>query len=504
MSVISESPEVLAGEVDAFDAEDVQPLETMITPELPSREQIEAHRVDHWPYRSWCKECVEGFGRERDHGHKQSRVAIISMDYAFVTPKGPIVDEGDEGWDDPSALKLLIVKDSKSGSVFAHAVVQKGIDDKRFAVDMVVRDVLWLGYPQVVLKSDNEPAVVKVLQEALGALKVTGVQAGEEHSPPYDPQANGAVESAVKQVKGRLRTMKLCLERRIRKRIPPRHPIIAWMVTHVADLLRFRLRGMDGKTPYERVRLRPFSSRLVCFGESCLYKGRSKEPVREEHIWHRGVFIGICQLTGQYVLYNSEQKIVKMARTVKLVPDADKWNTDSIESLTQTPFSEHVAQDQGVVFQERDAQPGDVDPASKKSLSRRLYILPKDLKDFGFTVGCPKCDHERRYGPGQTTKSHSAACRTRIAEELSKTTEGQRRLTAVEERLRKTVSEAIEQDQVPPVHGGGVEPLASGAPELQFEDLDPVEHRHDPISSGLPGSSNDMPPMPRGSCLCFR
>ena len=107
---------------------------------------------------------------------------------------------------------------------------------------MVVRDVLWLGYPQVVLKSDNEPAVVKVLQEALGALKVTGVQAGEEHSPPYDPQANGAAESAVKQVKGRLRTMKLCLERRIRKRIPPRHPIIAWMVTHVADLLRFRLR----------------------------------------------------------------------------------------------------------------------------------------------------------------------------------------------------------------------------------------------------------------------
>ena len=154
------------------------------------------------------------------------------------------------------------------------------------------------------------------------------------------------------------------------------------------------------------------------------------------------------------MLYNSEQKIVKMARTVKLVPDADKWNTDSIESLTQTPFSEHVAQDQGVVFQERDAQPGDVDPASKKSLSRRLYILPKDLKDFGFTVGCPKCDHERRYGPGKTTTSHSAACRTRIAEELSKTTEGQRRRTAVEERLRKTVSEAIEQDQVPPVHGG--------------------------------------------------
>ena len=52
-------------------------------------------------------------------------MAMISMDYAFVTPKGPIVLEGEGGWNDPSSLKLLIVKDSKSSSVFAHAVVQQ-------------------------------------------------------------------------------------------------------------------------------------------------------------------------------------------------------------------------------------------------------------------------------------------------------------------------------------------------------------------------------------------
>ena len=111
--------EIQAGEADdTYDVEDVQPLQTLTTPELPSREEIESHRVDHWPYRSWCKECVEGFGRERDHVHRNQKVAIVSMDYAFVTPKGPIVDRGEEGWDDPNALKLLIVKDSKSGSVF--------------------------------------------------------------------------------------------------------------------------------------------------------------------------------------------------------------------------------------------------------------------------------------------------------------------------------------------------------------------------------------------------
>ena len=211
---------------DALDAEDSEPRRPIATPDLPPRSVIEEHRVDHWPPRSWCDECNEGHGRERRHGRvpDSHRVAIVSMDYAFLTRKGAIVEQGEEGFDDDEALKMLIVKDSLSRSVFAHAVPRKGIDDKRYAVDMVVQDVLWLGYSKVLLKSDNEPAVVKLLKEALGSLKVNGLDSvGEEHSPPYDSQANGSVEAAVKQVKCRVRTLKLCLERRIGKRIPPRH-----------------------------------------------------------------------------------------------------------------------------------------------------------------------------------------------------------------------------------------------------------------------------------------
>ena len=82
--------------------------------------------------------------------------------------------------------------------MFAHAVPRKGVDDKRYAVDMVVSDVLWLGYAKVILKSDNEPSIVRLLKEALAGLKVSGLeQAGEEHSPPFDSQANGSVEAAV-------------------------------------------------------------------------------------------------------------------------------------------------------------------------------------------------------------------------------------------------------------------------------------------------------------------
>ena len=85
------------------------------------------------------------------------------------------------GWDDPDALKVLVVKDTESKSVYAQAVAQKGIDDKRFAVYCIVEDELWLGYPKVLVKSDNEPAIIQLLKESLAALKVEGLDASEEH-----------------------------------------------------------------------------------------------------------------------------------------------------------------------------------------------------------------------------------------------------------------------------------------------------------------------------------
>ena len=156
----------------------------------------------------------------------------------FITKRGIYIVR-EAGWDDPDALKVLVVKDTKSKVVFALAVPQKNIDDKRFAVGCIIEVVLWLGYAKVLVKSDNEPSMVKLLKESLATLKIEGFDASEEHPPPYDSQSNGAIEAAVKQVRSRMKMLKLCLERRIGKRIPPRHPIVAWLVAHCAAVIRF-------------------------------------------------------------------------------------------------------------------------------------------------------------------------------------------------------------------------------------------------------------------------
>ena len=77
--------------------------------------------------------------------------------------------------------------------MFGHVVPQKGIDSKKFAVDAIVNDILWLGHTKVVLKSDNEPAILKLLIESLRELRANGLQrVMSEDSPEYDPQATSS------------------------------------------------------------------------------------------------------------------------------------------------------------------------------------------------------------------------------------------------------------------------------------------------------------------------
>ena len=165
------------------------------TPYQPTRSEYLDHCVTHYLFRAWCRHCLEGRGREFGHstksGDKEPGAApVVSFDYAFVGDNGEIATQEEFESAGEGAVKILVIRDSRSKAVFAHVVPVKGVDEKGFAVDALVADVKWLGYSKVTLKSDNEPAVVKLLAEALRELRVQpGVQkALEEHSPEYDPK----------------------------------------------------------------------------------------------------------------------------------------------------------------------------------------------------------------------------------------------------------------------------------------------------------------------------
>jgi len=322
----------------------------------------------------------------------------------------------------------------------------KGVDEKGYVVNQIVEDVAWLGYSKCVLKTDNEPAIVQVLKESLKALKVKGLdQVQEEHPPPYDSQANGSIEVGVKMVRGMVRTVQRTLENRIGFRIPPGHAILKWLVAHAADLLTRRQKGHDGNTPYQRVKGRPYTGRLLEFGEKCRFKVRSKEPLFGQARWGQGIFVGICRATGQYIIYDVKDDKMAKARTVMRLPNVMKWNKDDIEALTHTPYTGYEPKEPGVTIREQIEETAQQVRQEQSAKPRSMYVRPSDMADFGHTDGCPKCDHVLRYGPHRAQgKAHSEACRNRMIKELEKTQEGRDRLEGVRERQNQVLAERVE------------------------------------------------------------
>ena len=431
--------------------EEAEERKVLPTPTLPSPAEVDQHRIDHYPYRAWCRECVEGRGRERPHfrQHDKRRMPTVVFDYCFLSKQG-VYSRSEWATMPPDAegAKILVVREIVSKCVFAHVVKSKGVGEDRYAVDCLVRDVEWMGHTKVMLRSDNERAIVALLKETLKSLRIdTSIeQVSEEHPPEYDPQANGAIESTVGAFKGLLRTMVLALENRIGHRIPPDHPAIAWLAPHCAWTLTIRVRGDDGKTAYQRVRLKPFSTRMLEFGEHCRYKINRPEMKNAGTMtakWDRGVFLGICKMTGRYRIWTGEG--VSAARTVVRLPDVEKWSMEKIAGVTQRPHQLHENSEPQVVFREPADAQAETAAEAPLQIARRLYIKKSDVEMFGYTQGCPKCNHDLQYGFGRTTKGHSNACRARITAKLMETEAGRARIAAATGRIDGYLSEVVQR-----------------------------------------------------------
>ena len=93
----------------------------------------------------------------------------------------------------------------------------------------MIKDIAWVGYTRLSLRSDNEPAILQFVKHALTEARLqieTLEQLHEEHPNTYDPAANGEIEATVKQVTVILRTNNLDLEKRIERETPLDHPVM--------------------------------------------------------------------------------------------------------------------------------------------------------------------------------------------------------------------------------------------------------------------------------------
>ncbi len=305
--------------------DDIEPLKHGSSPIMPSATEVEEHRAaGHVQYRSWCSECVKGRGLGEQRGRHEGRphtIPVIGIDYWYITETG-IQRRGDIGYGDDAdgeakllasrqdgtIVKCVLVRDYCSKNVFGHVVPCKGVNEENFVVKLIVDDVAWLGHTRVILKSDQERSLVALVTKAMTTMRYTidKLEAvTKEHSAKYDSQANGGTEVGVRALRGQFRTMRLCLEKRVGRKIPVRHPLTSWLLEHAALLLNASVRGEDGLTSWARVRGRPFGQRLVGFGEYILWKLPTKGPQHDEagNMASRmlpGIFVGYNRAANTY------------------------------------------------------------------------------------------------------------------------------------------------------------------------------------------------------------
>ena len=153
--------------------EDCQEPRVLRDPGAPSQKDIDEHEAGgHATYRRWCEACVEGRGVGEPHlraKKQESTIPILAFDYLFVTSGDEIKTCGETTLLelDEHKMKILVAIDTTSGCIFSHVVEKKGVEEDRYSVDKLVGDIEWLGCNKIILKSDNEPAIVQVFMETL-------------------------------------------------------------------------------------------------------------------------------------------------------------------------------------------------------------------------------------------------------------------------------------------------------------------------------------------------
>ena len=239
-------------------------------PRQPSRQEKWEHEMTHLPFRSWCRHCIVGRGREEDCRktmEEERKVPEVHLDYMFI------VDEK-EG----KTLAFLFARERESRAVLSTVVPRKTTGEWICRRPMAWLRVIELESVDIIVKSDNEPALTSLIA-SWGTMRAmtSGSMMIIENSPVGRSKINGIVERAIQSVQGMIRTIRSHIEGRWGVKIGATHSIWPWIAEHAGFLLmRFEV-GRDGKTANERLKGKSAKMHGMAFGEGILLKGKRED-----------------------------------------------------------------------------------------------------------------------------------------------------------------------------------------------------------------------------------
>ena len=491
---------------------DVRP---MPAPRGMSAKQRAVHDITHLPYDPNCEICTSCRRPNTHHrsvSSSERAVPLMVGDYAF--PKHS--DESD-------TLTLLVIRVYPYKLFFCCAVPSKGRHPE--VVRRLERFIRECGLTHFTYRSDREPAIQAMMEEAVSLAGRNGKKNGQpseesaiEHSQlvsggglaempplidddsdaevavvdsepthtaapelthPGESQSNGLAERSVGIVVDQFRTLKMALEAKLRHRLPSNHPVTAWLVEHTAWVLNKYHLGADGRTAYGRLHGREGRERVCEFGETIMWLVPKKLRSKLDQRWRYGTFLGRALGSDQNFVGIGSGEVVCARAIVRVVPSV-RWSTDRVSKITTTPLTFKIGTlDHIEESRDPQAHPEVVEEvADEAQQMRRVRIFDGDVKKYGYTDSCPRCQaiklnqHHRA-----KMMRHNEECREHVYDSLR--ADGAKKVLDADSadvartrtHARRLADEKHVEDR----------PIAEDAPETPIMDTENVQMEETPI-----------------------
>ena len=268
------------------------------------------HRLTHLPFKSWCPSCLAHRARSDKHersGESHSGpVPTISFDFFFTKSDGK-----DAKGDEPNKITSLIVVDSHTS--FVACVPLEGKAQLDHANREVIKFVQMLGYSEIILHCDNEPAILQLKRLVLKTRQSMALKTRESSTVAYD-KSNSLAENAIGRVRPLACSLMHQLHGRLGIQLPTTSAIWTWSLRHAAWLIS-RYSVIRGATPHELAFGRTYNGELCEFGEPVFayVVPNTKASAR----WKRMLFLGKADTQNSYVLFDGQA--IVMSKSVRRI-----------------------------------------------------------------------------------------------------------------------------------------------------------------------------------------
>ena len=257
-------------------------------PKQPSMRERELHNTTHIPSQPWCVVCQEAKVRASQHKQRTSaKTSNIQLDYAYISQPP-----------DKEPTTIVIWVESLTGLAGSLMTTKKGPTAQE--LDAVVTFIRSQGFAHSTLQCDEEPALVKLVEEIGKQTSLPTTQ-----SPALTQKLEGWQRSLFTQFRALL--FDFCR----RYKLHPSGLMIGsslgqHMLTHAVWLLnRFQLHSSDNKTSFQRRWGTTYSSPVLPFGELVLAQDQSL-----------AIWLGRCEATDVHILAKANSNSLVKSNSV--------------------------------------------------------------------------------------------------------------------------------------------------------------------------------------------